>query len=57
LQGKILELIEAVDGLKSSPEYELHQHLQEVPEQFDAIVADLRAALEAEIATLEAKLV
>jgi DNA polymerase-3 subunit epsilon len=56
LQGKILELIEALDGLKASPEHELHQHLQEVPEQFDAIVADLRAALEKEIATLDAKL-
>jgi DNA polymerase-3 subunit epsilon len=56
LQGKILELIEALDGLKASPEYELHQHLQQVPEQFDAIVADLRAALEKEIAKLDAKL-
>lgn len=56
LQGKILELIESLDDLKASPEYEWQQKLQHAPEQFDAVVAELRAALENEITTLDAQL-
>jgi DNA polymerase-3 subunit epsilon len=56
LQGQILELIGSLDDLKASPEFEWHQSLQETPDQFDAVVAELRAALEQEIATLDARL-
>ncbi|MBM4202292.1 MAG: exonuclease, partial [Gammaproteobacteria bacterium] len=56
LQGRILELIEAIEAFRQSPDGELHATLSDQPALFTAIVAEYRAGLRREIDTLTAEL-
>ena len=56
LQGRILELIEAIEAFRQSPDGELHSTLSDQPALFAAIVAEYRAGLRREIDTLTAEL-
>lgn len=56
LQAKVLEMIEALDALRTSNEHELYAALGEDPTLFDSVVEDYRAALQREIAELEDEL-
>lgn len=53
LQQRILETLEALNALRETPGYELHQRMQQDSEFFATTVAHHQAALEEEIASLE----
>lgn len=55
LQHRILETLEALNTLRETPGYELHQRIQQDDDFFAATVAQHQAALEAEMDTLEAE--
>lgn len=55
LQQRILETLEALNTLRETPGYELHQRIQQDHDFFAATVAQHQAALEAEMDTLEAE--
>ena len=56
LQGKILELIDAMTAYRESVEFELHATVNDQPEKFDAIVTQYRDLLTQEIETLTASI-
>lgn len=53
LQQRILETLEALNALRETPGYELHQRMQQDSEFFATTVSHHQAALEEEIAQLE----
>ena len=53
LQQRILETLEALNSLRETPGYSLHQRMQQDSEFFATTVAHHQAALEEEIASLE----
>ena len=55
LQQRILETLEALNTLHEAPGYELHQRMQQDSAFFATTVAQHQAALETEIAQLEAE--
>ena len=55
LQARILELIEALDELRSSAEMEIHREAEQDESVIDRVVAAQREELEAEIGTLNAE--
>ena len=55
LQQRILETLEALNTLRETPGYELHQRIQQNSDFFNNTVAEHIYALEAEIAALDAE--
>ena len=55
LQQRILETLEALNTLRETPGYELHQRIQQDHDFFATTVAQHQAALEAEMDALEAE--
>lgn len=55
LQQRVLETLEALNTLRETPGYELHQRIQQDHDFFATTVAQHQAALEAEMARLEAE--
>lgn len=56
LQAQVLELLNAIETFRQSPEHELHQVLAAQPKLFESIVEKYRQALSREILDLEATL-
>ena len=55
LQARILELIETLDELRASPDYELFQYAEKDPAVIDQVVEAQRVELEKEIGELDAE--
>jgi len=55
LQARILEIIETLDDLRTSPEMEIFQEVEQDEKVIDRIAATQRDELEQEIATLQAE--
>lgn len=55
LQQRVLETLEALNTLRETPGYELHQRIQQDHDFFATTVAQHQAALEAEMDALEAE--
>ena len=55
LQARILELIETLDELRASPDYELFQCAEKDPAVIDQVVEAQRVELEKEIGELDAE--
>jgi tellurite resistance protein len=55
LQGKILELIESLDALRASAEYEVIRFVEQDASVIDSMAAGQREELEQEIAELKAE--
>jgi hypothetical protein len=55
LQSRILEMIETLDGLRSSAEMEIFREVERDENVIDRIAAAQREELEQEIATLQAE--
>lgn len=53
LEAEIIAVIEATDALKESPDFELHQMMEQQPEMFDRVIEQQIAGVEAEIAELK----
>lgn len=55
LQGRILQTIEALDELRASPAFELHQLVRDHPDHLKGIAEDYGRQIDDEIAGLEAE--